>query len=483
MAGKIVDQYGRPMSYGTGGTPIHQAANWSYKRQNIWDQSTDNSASVSGYSRDKLSQIGRWLYANDTAIRGAVNEIATFSALNTTRIFTGENKTFGGLASEYLAEQDKSADIRGFPFTMEALARSYVIATIIDGDMYPVMVRDEAGMPRLQSFRAHRVGGFDAKINLCDGVQVNKFGRPISYRVKTTFDKYEDIPASAFIPLLLPDHCDQFRGASILATPANDAQDLKEAKAWELIAQKVAAGIALVEESETSDPLESTKNLMDGGMGVGGNKIIYEESEGGMIRHIRAGSGAGLKPFLSDRPTANQAEFVKRVLRSVFCSMMWPYEFCHDPTLAGGAAMRVIMEKVNATIDYVRESIVTPLYYKFDNFRIACAIEDGILPQEKEWWKWNHFGPPRLTADKRYDAQVDAMEFEKGFITLQEICARNARDYRDVIKQRVSEEKLLQDECKAAGVDPSRISMMAQTELNPGNASSQEDQPNSNQSK
>jgi len=481
MTPKLLDQFGRPIKYGTGGIAVNKASYYSPKRQRFYGLSSDHSDGVSAYNRDTLMQIGRWLYANDNIIRGAVNEIATFSALNVTRIYGGANKEWGKSASDWLKEQDKEADIRGRPFSMENLARSYVVATYTDGDVYPLMVRDQQGQPRLQSLRAHRICGSDEKNNVFDGIGVDSYGRAVTYRMQKGGDKYEDIPAGAFIPLLLPDHCDQRRGVSVLATPSIAAQDLQESEAWELIAQKAFAALCLMEDSETGDAFDSAKSIVDGGASASGSGIAYEEMEGGIIRHFVAKSGAGIKAFAADRPSANQAEFVKRVTRSIMCSMMWPYEFAVDPTLAGGASMRIIIEKVNATINYVRECIVMPVYRSFDNFRIACAIQDGTLPDDKEWYKWAHYGPPPLTADKKYDADVDDMELKNCFTTLETICARNSRDWREVTKQRVAEEKFLQDECKAQGVELSRVKLVTPLELNPAKVSGQQAAPSAPQ--
>lgn len=443
------------MTYGGGGMPLHQAARWSPKRRNLYGLATDSSEGVNAYSRTQLMQIGRWLYANDSTTRAGINEQATFATAGTMRKYKGSNKTFGGLASEYLSEQDKSPDIRGGLFNLESLVRSYFISVATDGDMFPAMMRDEAGNGRLQSFRAHRVAGDDPKANITNGVGVDRLGRATRYRVTKDKSTFEDIPAGAFIPLSLPDYCDQLRGISMLATPANAAQDIADSEAWEMLAQKAAAKTAIIEENETGSPFGIGKQLMDGGTTAAGNKMVFEELAN-EIRYFRAGSGSKLTAFTADRPTANQAAFVARIRRSIFASMMWPYEF-YDLTLCGGAAMRVAMEKINATILYIRQNIVFPLYYKFDLFRIACAIDLGILPPDPEWHKWAHIGAADLTSDAAYDSNVAINEIRFGLSSMQIECARRGLDWQATVIDNIEYKKFLDEESAKRGVDSNTV--------------------------
>lgn len=474
----ILDQYARPIKYGMGGSRLQRAAQWSMKRQQVFGLSGDHSGIFPAYDRDKMSQIGRWQFANNPLIHTALIESSGHAALGIGRVFFGEDKEKWGVAAQELLEKwDRSADVRGGPFTMPALARAFVLATQIDGDMFAAMVRDEDGMPKLQSFRAHRVGGTDEKASVFDGVKVNGYGKPIAYRIIKDGNKFEDMPAGAFIPLMLPNYADQWRGVSSLAAAAIACMDLAESESAELIAQKRAAMMAFVEASETGDADDDTRELMQGGTTADGKPLVTEIFDEGMTMHVKAGSGASLTPVISDRPTANQAAFAERITRQIMSSLGWPFEFTCDPNKAGGASMRVVMEKVNSTIEYLRNNLVFPLYYAFDTFRIACAIEDGILPANKDWYKWRHVGPPPLTSDKKYDSDVRIQELNNCLTTMQAVCAESGQNWQEVIKQRVIEEKLLQAECEKAGVNPSRIKLLTPLELNPSKVAGQQATP------
>src|SRR5258708_37893839 len=152
----------------------------------------------------------------------------------------------------------------------------------------------------------------------------------------------------------LPKMGDQVRGFSGLASCVFDCQDLKESKYWELIAQKAAAAVALLETNETGDVDESrgvirtraTHNATTGAK----ETLDVQEISGGMYRFFKSNSGSDLKAFTYDRPGMNVMSYQDQVMRDVFASLDWSVFFSLDPSKVGGASMRVVIEKINRTI-------------------------------------------------------------------------------------------------------------------------------------
>ena len=104
--------------------------------------------------------------------------------------------------------------------------------------------------------------------------------------------------------------------------------------------------------------------------------------------------------------------------------------------------MRVIVDRVNRTLRK-RRKMANKSSTRVIVYALAKAIERGDLPFDPEWYKWSHVGASDLTADRRYDAETDKMEYELGWSTLDDIEKR--RGNGDWVKKREQKEKEADD--------------------------------------
>ena len=66
-------------------------------------------------------------------------------------------------------------------------------------------------------------------------------------------------------------------------------------------------------------------------------------------------------------------------------------------------------------------------------------MKNGWLPENRDWWKWEYQFAARLTADKKYDSEVDINEMTSGVGTQQDACARRGSWWQDINKQKERE--------------------------------------------
>lgn len=100
--------------------------------------------------------------------------------------------------------------------------------------------------------------------------------------------------------------------------------------------------------------------------------------------------------------------------------------------------MRVIVEKINAVLRKKRK-LVGKACRRVDGYALARFMKLGILPFNAEWYKWEYQGPGDVTADKKYDSDVDLQEISQGIATRRNAIARRGGNYGEIREQRKTE--------------------------------------------
>jgi capsid protein len=413
--------------------------------------------------------------------------MASYAVSTWTPQFDGENKEWGNAAENYLFEHDKIFDVRGGQFDRKTWLRHLVRAHLIDGDTATMLVENESGFPQIQVFQGHRIGsnrsledgpitqGPYAGMTMVDGVVLDSAARAVAFQILGSGQTdHRIVPAENMILHFYPTSSDQVRGMSALGCALLDWKDIKDARRFEMIAQKIGASIALIENNDTgsADPAKILMGVGAGADSNGSTEAVERMSEGGEIRYFKAGSQSSLTAFAQNRPSQNQRDFEENVLRAALHGLRWSYDFSVNPTKAGGAQMRIIIDKINRNLEDIRAVIVEPACRRIDGWRIAKAMQRGDLPWSDEWWRWKYQGPARLTADEKYSSDVSLQELTIGLTTYEIECAKRGEWWQDVMKQKVKERATFERLCKEEGVDPGNVILLTPN----GNPSAQQQQ-------
>ena len=414
--------------------------------------------------------VGRYLYQRDPIVTGCIDQMAGLAAQVVTPQFDGEDTDWGNLAESWLYENDKWIDVRGHAYNMHDQDELILAHIIRDGDIAELLTEDEDGNPKTQLILGHRIGCrgymYEDKIKsgpfsgqrILDGVILGDSMEAIGFRVLgDNLDADRDFSVNDMRLHFRPKYADQVRGFSWLGAAALGIQDVHESRRLELIAQKNFAGRTVIEHNETGTPDSGTATIITAGVEATATEEatapVYGQSiEGGAVTYFRAGSNSKIEIPVGDRPTMNQREFAEGIIRQAIHSLGWSVDYALDPTKAGGANMRIVVENCNRTLDILR-GILTKRRKWVDAWRIAKAIKNGRIPQNPDWWKWEYQYAARLTADKKYDSQTDINEMTSGVGTQADACARKGLWWQDVNKQKERELRDKLTRAKAVAAD------------------------------
>jgi hypothetical protein len=455
-------------TYGYNNTLI-EAATQTQDRQAVNLVDYDFHRMITSIGRRTLMSLGRTMFWRIPALQASILEQANLAVNPYTQRFMGRNKAFGDLASEWITEWHKTADIAGWPYDFDSYTETMVINNIVDGDPFTLLTRDESGNPKIQQIGSHRVGSRYLTGGSCtvrydgtslfidgilvdgalpysfpeakewvapiiDGVIVDALARPIAYRVYTdpaVSQLYQDYSARDLFPAFVPMVTGQLRGPSVLASSIFDWQDIREWRRFELLAQKIFASKTIVEHNETGEAESGVQVLpQPAQFDSTGKKVALarQQIDGGTYDYIKANSGGKLEAFHWDRPNNNVQDFNEMMVRDAMRGTEWDAFFSLDPKHVGGAPMRVVVDRVNRTLRK-RRKMVNKNATRATVYALSIAILKGELPFDVEWYKWTHQGPQDVTADRRYDAQTDEMEYELGWSTMEDIEKRRNGDW------------------------------------------------------
>lgn len=428
-----------------------RAATQTTEREQINMLDSDTYRNVTAFGRRTLETVGRYLYWNCSPIRAGVDEIARLATADYMPLFYGKDKGFGKKATEFLYESDKFFDVRGWPYTRQTYLQNLVREVLQDGDQGTLLTEAE-GNAKVQVWRSHRIGAKYQTVStviggkydgatIIDGVIVNEFGRPLAYAiVPDNYGSNEPFAypsANDFMLNFLPSTSDALRGYSLLGTSAFDMMDRETSKKWLLMLQMISASYA-VEIQNESGKADRAKQLLSAPStapdSTTGNAqaLPTEVIKPGRIMYFQAGKNQGIKVVDQNQPGPNVMEFQQEIIRDSLQSMGWSFDFSHNPTKAGGAQMRIVVEKINARLEEIRGMLLGPVCGRIDPWRIAKAIKAGFLPENDEWFKWSYQGAAELTADRKYESEIDLEEMRSGVATRRKLCGKRGDDKDEV---------------------------------------------------
>jgi hypothetical protein len=415
-------------------------------------QDRDFHRNISAYGRRTLLSLGRWMFWNIPEVQGQLLEQSNLAVSTFIPQYYGANKDWGNAGESWLTEWHKIFDIAGPPFDYEAYVQTQVLSPLIDGDVGTLLTETPDGYPMIQVIPAHRIysnddfvegGEFDGAL-LIDGCIVNEYGRVLGYRVyddNLEAANYRDISTRDMFLSFYPLFPGQLRGVSALASSAFHHQDKAEYDRFEFLAQKACASTALIETNETGD-IDSSKQIMrdvptwnsDNTLATPATQLL----DGGTYRYFKANTNSKLEAFHYDRPGANATAFQDRKTREAFRGTEWDSFFSLNPGSVGGAPMRIIVEKINRVLEK-RRRLVGKACVRVDGYGVAKAIKIGDLPEDVDWWKWEHQGPGDVTADRKYDSDVDLQEVAQGFSTRKIAAGKRGNYWEELDAQREAE--------------------------------------------
>lgn len=452
----------------------YDAARPSVTRRMPWNASAvDTHVDVSGYDRERLMKLARYLYNNVPFVRGLLNEKARYSVGSGIRpqARSGDHE-WDQAAEAYFEQFSRVADIQG-RFSWREMQRLASVAIDRDGECFVQMTTQSTGYPALRLILAHRVGDPVSKLyspgqpntreqspNTIDGVVVNEAMRPIFYKHLTgpgenPGESSEDIPAQQVAHVGEGGYGDELRFITPLAAGINHLRDIQDAISFEKMALKINSFIALAIKS----PMEAQNGFFGESSTVSGeNADLTVESlanTGGAIP--RLGLGEELQAWSSDRPKQTFMDFVSMLLRDVCTGAGVPYEFLVKPSEAGGAALRAVLVRAQRTFEQRQALLIDRLCSRVYAHVITIGMERGFIPQNENWWKVEWQRPAAASVDYGREAAANLNDVRAGLRTYAEDYAERGLEWKDQLRQRADEARYLADLANEYKLHPDQI--------------------------
>lgn len=478
-----------PLLYLPGGVPYYgrqsQFLNATQNGPNVESWPTlyeDINKSVPVYDRRFIVSANRKLYANRGTIREATDARAICAVGNAWLPSYLGSDPKGKAAEKWLREEWlPQCEIRGGEYDWQTSL--YLESTNIDhsGDIGVLLTYKgdpSYPWPCFQLVPAHRVNfrnGLSTGVvqgDECegaaaykgrkyeDGVILGDYGDPIAYAlIGETPEQDKVVSTWNFVLLGEPMFIGQARKFPIFLHAIREARTAMKASEYEEFACLLASSIALLEENETGAPEPKKLNTdFDDGTAptptAGPEGLSVQSYMGGLIRYLRAGSGANLKAFMSERPSAEWDKFQTRLDR-VACAPVWPVELILEMGSVTGPAVRSIQGRARRIVKD-RQSLLFKIAKRKILFALAIAMKTERIERFSDWTNWGFVMPPLLTIDDGRDAKSRRDDYFAGITNLTEILEEDGGELEPHLRQRAKEivlrERVRREESEAANL-------------------------------
>lgn len=306
--------------------------------------------------------------------------------------------------------------------------------------------------------------------NLRRGIKIDDYGAPVGYWIQKTHpgdftinglagnlvDDWEFVPAYTewgrrrVIHAFDPERSEQTRGKPLLASIISPVKQGDRYFKAELDAAVSNSKIALVLQTplDRADVVELFSKDPDGYLKARQESAVGLESSS----IIAPFPGDQVASFLPQRPAASFGAFVEMIYRIIGVALDMPYElvlkdFSKTTYTSGRMALLEAWRSFNRRRDWLGTMWLDPVYDLWLEEQVnAGAIEaDGFYDPVRRYaftrCRW--IGPGRGWVDPVKEAQGAEIRMDAFISTLEDECAEQGRDYREVLEQRAYERELM----------------------------------------
>jgi hypothetical protein len=432
----------------------------------------DTIKEVDAWSHTELLRRGRFIYnSGGGLVHRGVNGIARMVC--GTGLFPypqSQNKNWNKRMRKLWAARCESKNTFDLSkkFTCGAAQRGIIRNKIKDGDMAPVIARNEDGRLRVMFYEAHQVGTGSTRVDPSQtwhhGVRLGPHNTPLAYRIisndpKTGERTETDIPAENVLFCADYERFGQVRGLSRFYPVINKVLDRGE------IMAALTKGIKMREQIGYAIEQQMPQQQISGpgGWGAGvpmpqsqvdvgnGRKITLEKLFGGGEFHeLRPGQKYSL--IESDHPNENVREHLENLVRDVAWALGYSPELLWNITQLGGANTRFIMADAQSQIEMEQQDLVEQFLGPWYIAWVRDMIEAGEIEDVEGWELHSWLLPKRLTVDFGRDGKLHIEQYKRGHITLKALAGFVGDEWEVEIDQYLDERQYIKEGLVARGL-------------------------------
>lgn len=329
------------------------------------------------------------------------------------------------------------------------------------GDCFGQFLRPAPGRVRptfnlVPGYRVDNFGDEPLSSGWTDGVLSDRLGFPQKYRVldDESADGYSDVDEPDMLHFHDPFLPGQTRGEPALASCARrlfSREDILAALVNGTIArerqgfyiQHKGSGVGNLEALPSGGEVSTVTN--PDGTSYTVQKIFGADAQD-QVDIPELNDGSELKMLESDRPAPPVREFLDEILREVGWSTCYPPEYIYFLAgLGNGTAVRLIMQKVQGSINSAREFQLNEFVHRwavYDTWqKIVAGAFDGIeggIPAD--WWKHEIKTPAPKSVDVGREGRLYNERVACGLMSIgafHALAGEDASDVEDELIERV----------------------------------------------
>lgn len=383
------------------------------------------------------------------------------------------SEAFNVAATEYWAQFCKYPEVQTrltFGQTISLGSRLWAC----DGEAHFILTSDRdvgpdgrtaVDYPRIQLIEsAHRcftppeMAGLEG-VSIIDGVDIDRRGRPISYRYCTKDAlgavTWERRKSSQVIPLFESSRAGQHRGLPICYPVIQDLHDLDDLQILEMRAARDAAELTRV--VYTSSGELGADEILRNGMeqaGTGSTDDFYRESVGGRTAVMR--NNERIEQFSSNRPSVATRDYWKYLTEKVCSGIGIPYVMVFPDSMQGTVYRGAL--DMAAAFFRERSSVVAEASRRIYEYVIGFGLRAGSLTGAPPDWYSVSIQPPRApNVDVGYNAQAMLADLAAGATNWELIYGPAGRNAKRELRRKAEFVRYIKDLADEFDIAPNEI--------------------------
>ena len=458
-------------------SPVHIIANYSgavHSQDRTWLPGYVQGARQDINPGDRIEMVRRSRYfERNNALFQKVLDLIETNVVGTGISVTPDSSdpTWNAAALEWWRDWCAECDVSGVQ-TFATMQAVIARAQAVDGEIFVFLTYGERGMPRLQLIETQRIRSADVRnytregYSEFDGILFDQFGRPAFYVVSNDSDAFSSATpssvavasASSIIHVFEPSRAGQARGLPLAHAVLHTLHDLDDLQRYEMLAAKDAASRANIVKTESGEAPGGARMIgvpqrqqPAAGSSESAARTYYEQAFGGKTVVLKRGDD--WKQSESLRPSAAMREFWEYLTETCCKGVGISFAAVQDYRGQwGGAALRGAIASDNRFYQVRTDSLVPAIRKVFEH-ALGWAIDAGRVPAPPaDWRKIKCHSPRRSTVDIGRESAAILNELRVGLRTFRDVLGETGSDWREIIRQRIAEQKFIADTARELGV-------------------------------
>jgi len=440
-----------------------EAAEWSPNRGLVVLNTVEPKRETPPHTRLQLLKKSRWLY-NNLGVASYLIEHLAQRAVGTgikPKPATADPQ-WNRIAEQ--AFQDRACS-EAFAFDASAQVNFYTAQSLIlrqvavDGDFFAQFLTTAEGAARVRFLGGETVGSTaDSSERAFDGVLLDKYGAPISYRVITdrAAGKFTDVPAADILHFRHVRRHGYPRGISWLHNAIINCHDLLEYLAYEKGSAKAGAQIAFAITSNEAVRLGGGLGSVNSGDNPPQDLTTETLYNGNLIPKLKPGET--IQSFRNEHPAGAFEPFIKTILGEIARGIGLPPEALMLNTGSAGTEFRGVLEVAQNFLERLQQMLIDQFCRPFWKYWVWHEIQSGRLPYPgDDWWRVSFRAPKKITVDNGRDGRLYAQLLDSGYMSWEYYCDIHGLDANETENSIITGYLRRQQKCADLGLNPADV--------------------------